>query len=126
MSRPVVLLWNEDSKLEPTLTKFLEKNGFEVLVAKRELQCFRYLSSRHIGLVLLDIKRNDLEGLLLTKRIKSRSKLQHLPVVSVTELDNLIPRPLNISWGCDEYITKPINNKLLLRKIDFLMDKYFY
>ena len=126
MQQKVILLWDEDGFIQTALSKVLEQNGFEVLIAKREIQCFQYLSTRHVDLVLLNIKRNDLDGLMLTKRIKSQSKHRHTPVISITEFDNMLAKPISFSWGCDDYVTKPINKGKLFEKMDYLMDKYFY
>ncbi len=126
MPRNVILLWDEEPISEKALINILEKSGFEVLTAKKERQCFQYLSNRRIDLVLLNINRSDLEGLMLIKRIKSRSKHKHTPVISIMDINNMIAQPMNISWGCDEYLTKPIDKNLLLERMEFLLDKYFY
>ena len=76
--------------------------------------------------VTLDIKRNDLEGLMLTKKIKTRSKHKHTPVISITETDYFGFNALNISWGCDSYVMKPVDETELLEKMDDLMEKFFY
>ena len=119
MSKKVVLLWDEEPDGEKALSNLLNDNGYEVLFAIKEIQCLRYLANRHIDLVLLDIKRNDLEGLMLTKKIKNRSKHKHTPVISLTETNNKGSNALNISWGCDSYVMKPVDKAELLEKMDF-------
>ena len=126
MTQKVVLLWDEDKKIDTGITKLLIEKGFEVLTTEKEHKCFQFLASRHIDIVLLNIHRSDLDGLMLTKRIKSRSKHRHTPIISFTDLDNIMLQPLNISWGCDDYVIKPVDNKRLLKKMDFLIEKYFY
>lgn len=126
MSKKVVLLWDEEPDGEKALSKLLNDNGYEVLFAIKEIQCLRYLANRHIDLVLLDIKRNDLEGLMLTKKIKNRSKHKHTPVISITDTDIIGLISPNYSWGCDSYVMKPVDKAELLEKMDYLMEKFFY
>lgn len=125
MSQKVVLFWSEVRKTKEDVTKILKQNGYEVLIAKKRSQCLKYLSYRHVDLVLLDIQLDDLGGLMLTKKIRSLSKHRHTPIISLTD-NNIMPQMLNVSWGCDDYISKPINRALLLSKMDSLLEKYFY
>lgn len=125
MSSKVVLFWNEKTTNEQVITKFLKDNGFEVLIAEKEIQCYKYLASRYVDLVLLDIQRDDLTRLLLTKKIRSLSKHRRTPIISLTE-NSLMPRLGNIVWDCDDYISKPIDKNLLLNKMNTLMEKYFF
>lgn len=125
MSQKVVLLVNENPKTSRMLASFLEDEGYEVLLADREMRCYQYLANRNIDIVLLDLMRDDLQGLMLTKKIKALSKHKRTPIISLTR-DNLFSGPTNIPWGCDEYLLKPVDRKSLIKKMEFLMDKYFY
>jgi DNA-binding response OmpR family regulator len=125
MSSKVVLFWNEEPTNEQIITKFLKDNGFEVLIAENEIQCHKYLASRYIDLVLLDIERDDLTRLILTKKIRTISKHHRTPIISLTE-KIMMPQLGDITWDSDDYVSKPIDKDLLLNKMNILMEKYFF
>jgi len=125
MSSKVVLFWSELPATEQIITEFLKDNGYDVLIANGEFQCYKYISRRHVDLVLLDIQRSDLSGLILTKKIRSFSKLRHTPIISVIK-NNALPKFGDFTWDCDDYISKPIDKDLLLNKMNTLMEKYFF
>jgi DNA-binding response OmpR family regulator len=125
MPSKVILLLNDDISTTNILKNFLTDHGFKVLVTDKESKCYQYLSSRYIDLVLLNLHRDDLAEFLITNRIKTISKRKHTPIINIIQFDKLL-KPSNIKWECDDFITKPINKKILLEKIEYLTDKYFY
>jgi DNA-binding response OmpR family regulator len=125
MPSKVILLLNDNPSTREILKNFLIDSGFEVLVAERENKCFQYLSSRYVDLVLLDIIRDNLTEFLITKKIKNISKRKHTPVISIIQNDKF-NNSIDIPVESDDYVTKPVDKKILLEKIEYLTDKYFY
>ncbi|MCX6272301.1 MAG: response regulator [Bacteroidetes bacterium] len=83
------------------------KTGAEALE-----QC---LKNPHIKLVLMDVKMPDMDGLEATRKIKAIKP--DLPVIAQTAYADGSDEILCKKAGCDDYISKPINNTLLIRKI---------
>jgi len=72
-----------------------------------------------IDLVLMDIKMPRLNGYEATKQIKEiRSDL---PIIAQTAYAMSDEKDLSLQAGCDEYLTKPIRPKKLLKKINQLL-----
>jgi PAS domain S-box-containing protein len=68
-----------------------------------------------IGLVLMDIKMPVMDGLEATRQIKAIKR--DVPVIAITAYAMAGDETRILDAGCDYYLTKPINKKLLLDKI---------
>jgi two-component system, chemotaxis family, chemotaxis protein CheV len=85
-------------------------NGRE---AWRELQRIAtYAESNHqrasqfVHLVLTDVEMPEMDGFILTKRIKSDARLADIPVIMHSSLSGAQNQQLGASVGVDEYVSK--------------------
>ncbi len=72
--------------------------------------------NRDIRLILMDIKLPDMNGYELTKIIKE--KYPNIIIIAQTAFAMKEDREIAIKAGCDEYISKPINHKKLIKLIN--------
>ena len=63
-------------------------------------------ASSVINLVLTDIEMPEMDGYILTKRIKSDPRFQGVPVVMHSSLSGMSNQKLGLSVGVDEYVPK--------------------
>ena len=106
----------DDTKENRELLKLLfKKIGYKCLCAKSGEESIQIVNDQsEIGLILMDVKMNGITGIEAMKKIKINHKI---PIVAVTafamegERDNLVEE------GFDDYISKPIDIKLLSDKI---------
>ena len=59
-----------------------------------------------VGAVLTDVEMPELDGYMLTKRIKSDPRFQGVPVIMHSSLSGVSNRQLGRSVGVDEYVSK--------------------
>jgi PAS domain S-box-containing protein len=76
------------------------------------------MENNKIDIVLMDIKMPVMNGLDATKEIKEKSP--ELPVIAQTAYSTVYDQDLAISYGCDDFISKPIKKD----KLFDLMNKY--
>jgi PAS domain S-box-containing protein len=98
--------------LREYITKITE-HIFYASTGKEALDLFA--KHEEIDLVLMDIKLPDTDGFELTKKIKGIRP--NLPIIAQTAYAFAADRQKAINAGCDEYISKPLNMKLLLELI---------
>jgi len=72
-----------------------------------------------IDLVLMDINMPEMNGYEATKQIKKIRPV--LPIISQTAYAIAGDQKKSIDAGCDDYISKPINRKILIEKIKKLI-----
>ncbi|MCP2727276.1 adenylate/guanylate cyclase domain-containing protein [Limnofasciculus baicalensis] len=72
-------------------------------------------------LILLDVMMPELDGFEVCQRLREDAKLQTIPVIFLTALDDDQSRLRGLEMMGDDYLTKPINSQLLLTKIASLL-----
>lgn len=73
-------------------------------------------------LVLCDISMPGMDGLELTRQLKTRVETSHIPVVLLTARTSLIFKIDGLEAGADDYVTKPFHLKLLQLRIHNLIE----
>jgi two-component system, chemotaxis family, sensor kinase CheA len=103
----VTILATDDSIATRTLIKtLLESAGYRVLTAVDGLQALNVLANNRVDLVISDVQMPNMNGFELTKAIKSRPNLSHLPVVLVTSLGSDEDIAQGLAVGADAHIVK--------------------
>jgi len=70
-----------------------------------------------IALVLMDIRMPVMDGMEATREIKTFRK--ELPIIAVTAFAMSCDEKKAREAGCDDYLTKPLNKRLLFEKIGY-------
>ena len=102
------------------LSKLLEKNNYEVLILKNFQNALNEILEKSPDLVLLDINIPFINGETLLQNLRKES---NIPVIMVTSLNSETDEALSISYGADDYITKPYNPNILLLRIGAVLKR---
>ncbi len=113
-----VLFADDSSMIRKTLSKGLEKAGFEVIIASDGKVAWEHLQNikkqaeggtitDHLNLIISDIEMPVMDGHNLTKRIKEDPVLKELPVILFSSLITDALRHKGESVGADDQIAKP-------------------
>jgi two-component system sensor histidine kinase and response regulator WspE len=101
------LLVVDDSPLtRELLVSLLESAGYDVLAADDGAQALQLLGRQAVDLVVTDLEMPQVDGLELTRRVKSHGTLRSLPVVIVTTRGSETDRRRGLEAGADGYVTK--------------------
>ncbi len=104
---PKSILIVEDSFTSRTLLKnILEASGYIVCTAIDGQDGYDQLKSRPFDAVVSDIQMPRMDGITLTKQIRTDKDLAAMPVVLVTSMDARRDRELGMEAGADAYIIK--------------------
>ena len=116
-----ILLAEDERGLREITSLALVKNGYEVDAVDNGIDACELIGKNHYDLIILDIMMPGKDGREVCKFIRSK---YDVPVVFLTALgeENDIIQGYEI--GADEYITKPFSTKLLLVKINALINRY--
>lgn len=108
----------EDDELSYFLFKeFFKKAQVELIWTKYGDQAVEICKNQpDIDLVLMDIKLPDSDGYLTTQKIKKLR--QNLPVIAQTAYALTGEKEKSREAGCDDYISKPIDNFALRQKLN--------
>lgn len=105
----------DDSPTETyKLTSMLEKNGHSVITAEAG-EAGVAIAKREIpDLVLMDIVMPGLNGFQATRQLSKSPETSHIPVIIVTTKDQETDRVWGMRQGAKAYLTKPIEEKVLM------------
>jgi two-component system sensor histidine kinase/response regulator len=115
----VQILIAEDSPTQAEQLKyFLEKNNYEVIVAKDGKEALEMVVKHSPSLVISDIVMPEMSGYELCKEIKSTESTMDIPVILLTSLIQTEDVLEGISCGADNFITKPFSEEYLISNIE--------
>jgi two-component system chemotaxis sensor kinase CheA len=101
------ILVAEDSITSRTLLKnILESAGFKVKTAVDGVEAMAVLKAEEIDLLISDVEMPRMNGFDLTLKVRADQKLDTLPVMLVTSLENKEDRERGVEVGANAYITK--------------------
>jgi len=92
-------------------SQVLEVEGCTVEQAADAEQAQEMLQHMTPDLILMDIALPGMDGLTLTRKLKTDEKLRHVPVVAMTAFAMKGDDRKALDAGCDGYITKPIDTR---------------
>lgn len=105
----------DDRVLREALACLLRENGYEVLQIQDFHQVDRQVKESGVDLVLLDIILPGANGQEILRNIRKENEV---PVLMLTSKTGETDEILAMSYGADDYISKPYNPTLLLLKIE--------
>lgn len=105
----------DDSPTETyKLTSMLEKNGHSVITAEAGESGVAIAKREVPDLVLMDIVMPGLNGFQATRQLSKSPETSHIPVIIVTTKDQETDRVWGLRQGAKAYLTKPIDEKVLM------------
>jgi len=120
MAKPFVLVVDDNKITTKLLRRYLESNGYEALEAYDGIECIEKVDLRHPDVIVLDVMMPRLDGYETVKRLKENPETKHIPVVIVTALNDVANQIKSIEAGSDDFLSKPIEEKLLIAKVRLL------
>lgn len=91
----------------------LECEGYEIFKAADAEEAQLVIEQHQPKLVLIDIALPGMDGLTLTRKLKAEEKTKDLVIVALTAFAMIGDEQKARDAGCDGYITKPINTRVL-------------
>lgn len=118
-----VLVVDDERINRKQLSELLE-DGYEVAVAKNGEQALQRLNAApDIDLILLDVMMPDLDGYETCRRIKAIARLERIPVIFVTALNEAGAEATGLALGAADYLTKPLNPVIARQRIHNLLER---
>lgn len=116
-----ILIIEDDFELSNELKILLDNNGYQGIILQDSQNALENIIKINPDLILLDIKLPYLNGQQLLKQIRKNS---NVPIIMVTSKDSEIDEILAMSYGADDYITKPYNPTILLLHIEAIFKRF--
>jgi len=123
--RRQVILVVEDQVVTRQMEKsILEAAGYRVITAENGLDAMEKLHEHQVDLVVTDIHMPQMDGFILTERIRGSLEISALPVVVVTSLDREEDRLRGLRAGVNAYLVKSsFDQRVLIQTIETLLGR---
>lgn len=109
-----IAILEDDTSIALELKELLKNAGYNVLIITDYENAVESLLKEKVDLTLLDINLPTANGEVILKELRKQTTMPIIMLTSrVTEVDEI----LSISYGADDYITKPYNPTILLLRI---------
>lgn len=112
-----ILLVEDNEENRYLITFILEKNNYEVLIAKDGKTGIELASKEKPDAILMDIQLPDINGLEVTKRIRASKTNEKVPIIAITSYAMVGDKERSLEAGCNGYIEKPINPETFMTEL---------
>ena len=113
-----IILVEDDLMVRGLLALHLQNEGYVVSCAATGKEMFAILEKEAVDLILLDLNLPDEDGLVLARRVRSRSAVHIIVLTARGDLDDRLSA---LKLGVDDYIGKPYEPQELTLKIQNLL-----
>ena len=116
-----ILLVEDDVNFGTVLRDYLQMNGYIVVLARNGLEGFEKFKKNEFDVCILDVMMPYKDGFTLAKEIRSKDK--SIPVVFLTAKSMKDDVLKGYKIGADDYLTKPFDADILLKKLEVLIQR---
>lgn len=109
-----ILVVDDDKNICELLRLYIEKDGFDVVLAHDGKRAVEINDLETPDLILLDIMLPELDGWQVCREIRKKSKV---PIIMLTAKGEVFDKVLGLELGADDYVVKPFETKEVIARI---------
>lgn len=114
MNRQTILIADDDINICELLRLYLEKDGFNTVVAHDGKEALEQAEKFDVDLIVLDIMMPRLDGWQVCREIRKKS---NTPIIMLTAKGETFDKILGLELGADDYVSKPFDSKEVVARI---------
>ena len=123
-SGPRLLVAEDNDDNLYALTLLLELEGYRnIVVAENGEEALLLLGQEDFDLLLLDVMMPKVDGYQVLEKLKSQGRLDNLPVIMISALNDMDSIVRCINLGAEDYLPKPFDPVLLRARIGASLEK---
>lgn len=120
-----ILLTDDEPNIVLVVTKRLEIQGYEVLIARDGEEALKKAREMKPDLVLLDIMLPGVDGLNVCRILKADEATRNIPVILFSARAQTWDKEAGREFGANAYVEKPFQPEELLATIEKLLKSSF-
>ncbi len=114
-----VLVVDDDARIRDLLRRYLNQEGFDVLLAEDSRALNRILQRESVDLMVLDLMLPGEDGLSICRRLRAAN--DRTPIIMLTAKGEDVDRIIGLEVGADDYLAKPFNPRELLARMNAVL-----
>jgi two-component system phosphate regulon response regulator PhoB len=117
MSRPKLLLVEDDASLRELLTWNFEREEFDVVSTSDGDEALLLAEESPPDIVILDWMIEGVSGIEVCRRLRRRPGTANVPIIMLTARGEEADRIRGLETGADDYVTKPFSPRELVARV---------
>jgi len=117
MAKERILVVDDEEDILELVNYNLTREGYEVLCAKSGEEAINMARKELPDLMVLDLMLPGMDGLEVTKALKSVNQTKTIPIVMLTAKGEEPDIVTGLELGADDYITKPFSPRILVARV---------
>lgn len=109
-----ILLVDDEVKITQVLSAYLEKEGYQTIVAHDGKTTLELLQLHPISLILLDLMLPDIPGEKLCEQIRAQYRIPIIMLTAKSQEQDILD---GLEVGADDYLTKPFSPRVVVAKV---------
>jgi two-component system alkaline phosphatase synthesis response regulator PhoP len=116
-----VLIADDNDQNRELLDAYLANEDYQILMARDGEETLQAVRDQQPDLILLDIMMPRMSGYEVCEQLKADSEFSGIPVLIVTALNEMGDIEKAVTAGCDDFLTKPVNQLELKTRVRSLL-----
>jgi CheY-like chemotaxis protein/anti-sigma regulatory factor (Ser/Thr protein kinase) len=125
LNRGIVLLAEDNMANILTIGDYLESNGYQIVVAHDGWETIAKAEEVNPDIILTDIQMPVMDGLEASRRLRKNPRFATTPIIALTALAMPGDRERCLEAGANEYMSKPVSLKGLIKTIKDLLQRRY-
>ncbi len=114
MKKVKIMIVDDDSNICELLRLYMEKEGYDTIVANDGKMAVDMFAANPADLILLDIMLPKLDGWQVCREIR---KVSEVPIIMLTAKGEVFDKILGLELGADDYVAKPFDTKEVVARV---------
>jgi len=116
-----ILVVDDESRIVEIVRAYLERDGYEVIIAENGKSAIETARTQHPDLIVLDLMLPEISGWDVCRALRKESDV---PIIMLTARDDTTDKVVGLELGADDYITKPFEPKELVSRVRAVLRRY--
>lgn len=116
-----ILIVDDTKHVVVLLKHYCQKAGYIVSEAYGGKEALEKLKDDKPDIILLDVMMPGIDGFTVAQKIRENDDTKFMPIIMVTALSELDDRVKALNFGVDDFLTKPVDELLLITKVRSLL-----
>lgn len=117
-----LLVIEDDPRIREELCVLLRRNGYEAQGIEAFDDVVGQVLDAAPDLVLLDLNLPGVDGTFVCRELRRQSPV---PIIVVTSRDSDLDELMTLSFGADDFVTKPYNDQVLLARVASVLKRSY-
>jgi DNA-binding response OmpR family regulator len=116
-----ILIVEDDANTASLVKTYLEREGFETIIAGDGERALQLAKQQCPGFVILDIMLPKIDGWEVCRQLRT---FTNVPVLMLTAREEEIDRVTGLSLGADDYVVKPFSPRELVARVKAILRRF--